>query len=252
MNPDSSTPSTQIEVSSFLTRATNVFMAPSEVYAEVATAPVQRSSWLTPYLLTLLISVIFTMVLFSNPSLRGQMFEAQQETWKEKIESGEMTEADAEKAREFMESSSIVTVIGVVSSAVVASAMIFVAALGLWLVMKFILKSKLAYGKMLELYGLASLIGVVGAIVTLMLINVLDTIHVSPGGALLLLGSFDKSNFVHKLLAAITVFGVWQTAVIGIGIAKISGSPTSKGMSIAFALWAILVVFFATTGLGIM
>lgn len=241
-----------MEVSSFLTRATNVFMAPSEVYAEVATSPVQRSSWLTPYLLMVLVSIIFTMVLFSNPSLRGQMFETQQAEWKKQVESGNMTEADAERAREFMESSIIVTVMGVVGSAIVASAMMFGAALGLWLVMKFLVKSPHTYRKMLEVYGLASLIGVVGAIVTLMLINVLDTIHASPGGALLLLGSFDKSNFVHKLLAAITIFGVWQSAVIGIGIAKLSGSPVSKGMNIAFALWAILVAFFATTGVGIM
>ena len=180
------------------------------------------------------------------------MFEEQQKEWKKNVESGRKTEEQVEQAREFMESSSIVTVVVSAGSAVVASIMVFGAALCLWLVMKIVFKAKHAYGKMLELYSLASLIGVVGAIVTLMLINLFDTIHVSAGGSMLLLGSFDKANLVHKLLSAITVFGIWQTAVIGIGLAKFSGSPTAKGMSISFVLWVLLVVVFAVTGWGIL
>ena len=240
------------EISSFVTRATNVFTAPSDLFTEVASAPAQRSSWLMPYIITMLVSALFTVTLFTNPTFRDQMFEQQRAEFQKKVEKGEMTQEQSERAQEFMQSSSMVMIFGVAGSVVVTSIMVFGAALVLWLVLKTMLKTNHKYGKALELYGLASLIGVLGVIVTIILIHLFDTIHASPGGVLLVLGSYNHDSFVHKLLASITVFGLWQTTVIGIGLAKLSGKPTADGMKISFVLWVLLVLIFAATGRGIL
>ena len=54
---------------SFGTRIMNVFSAPSELYAEVAAMPVQRSSWLVPYVLSMILVLFFTFALYNNESL---------------------------------------------------------------------------------------------------------------------------------------------------------------------------------------
>lgn len=244
--------SQQPAVSSFVTRMTNVFTAPSELFAELASAPPQTTSWLVPLCFSILIAVVFTYSLFSNQSLRDQMFEPRIQDMQEQVEKGKMTQEQADRAKEFMASSSIVMFTGLVGAVIAPLAVLFGGALVLWATAKLILKGNPSYKKMLEMFGLSSLIGVLGSIITLLLMHAFDTIHASPGGSLLLLGSYDRHNTAHKLVASVTVFGLWQTALIGLGFSQISGKAVRTGMGVAFGLWAVFVVFSGLTGWGIM
>ncbi|HMD14463.1 MAG TPA: hypothetical protein VKI62_07560, partial [Bacteroidota bacterium] len=64
-----------IELSSFMTRATNVFAAPSELFSELASTPAQNSSWSIPLILSVIVSILFVISMNSNPELRQQMAE---------------------------------------------------------------------------------------------------------------------------------------------------------------------------------
>jgi hypothetical protein len=239
-------------VSSFMTRATNVFMSPGELYAEVAQTPPQTSSWLIPMILAMVLSAVFTYVIFSNPAWRHQMMDPRIAEMQEQVTQGKMTQEQFDRASEFMESSNVILYSGLIGSLVAPPIILLLAALVLWLVLKFMLKSSADYKKAMELYGLATLVGLLGVIISLILIHVFDSVHATASGALLVLNSFDPKNFAHKLFASLTVFGIWQTAVVGIGLGKISGKPQGTGLGVAFGLWAVMVILSAVTGFGIL
>ena len=236
------------KISSFMSRATGVFASPGDVFQEVASAPVQTSSWLLPYLLSLVIVVVFTVVLSGNPSLRQQILEPQQQKMQKAVDEGKMSQEKYDQAVAMMESPAMFYAIGIGSTLVIVSLAVFGAPLAIWLAAKLILKASAPYKKMLEVYGLTTLIGVLGAIVTLLLMHVFDSVHASLGGGLLVMNHFDPENLGHKLLASISVFGLWQTALVGMGIAGVTGKPASTGMGLAFGLFAAWVILSSALG----
>jgi len=229
-------------VTSFGARAMGVFASPGELFSEVASAPVQTSSWLLPYLITLLAAAVVTYSLSSTPSLRQQILEPQQQQMQKAVDEGKMTQEQYDRAVAGMESPALFLAFGFGLSLVIVSLAVFGSPLILWLIAKLLLKSPASYQKMLEVYGLTSLVGVLGAIVTLLLMHVFDSVHASLGGSLFVINNFERDNLGHKLLASVGVFGLWQTALVGQGIAKVSGKPTSTGMGIALGLWAAWVI----------
>lgn len=251
MEEQSSTLSQPASVSSFMARAAGVFTSPGEVFKEVATAPVQTSSWLLPFIFSLLVAVLFTYALFNNSSLRQQILEPQQQKMQKQVEEGKMTQEQFDRASTFMESPTMFFAFGVIGSVVFISLATFGAPLVIWLAVKLLLKSPVSYKKMLELYGLTCLIGILGAIITLLLMHLFDSVHASLGGSLLVMHGFDQDNMGHKLLASLGVFSLWQTALVGLGVASVSGKPVKTGMGLAFGLWAVWVILSSLLGWGV-
>lgn len=241
------------QVSTLSTRLANVFSSPSELYAEVGRAPVQKSSWVIPYILSLVLVVLAVYAVYQNPSLRQQVFDMQFAELQKGVEDGRLTQAQADRAREQIEGSGPVVFVlfGGVSRVVILSAMFFGAAFFLWLVAKFGLKTNMKYQKMLEVYGLASFIGVFGGIVGLLMVYALDSLVATPGASLLILDSFDRTNKLHMVLLSLNIFTLWQTAVVGIGLSKVSGRPAGVGVGLAFGLWGVWVIVSALAGLGL-
>jgi hypothetical protein len=239
-------------VSSFAVRATNVFASPGELYSEVALAPVQSSSWLIPYLLGIVIALIFTFALYNNVALRQEIFDAQAKEMQKQLDAGQLTQEQYDQATERMQSVGPMMFIlfGGISAAFMISVIFFLVPLILWLAAKFILKYNGNYKKILETFGLASLIGAVGAIVTLLMMYMFNTMQATPGAGLLVLGSFDRENFGHNFLASLNIFTLWESAVIGIGLAKLSGKSTGMSMGVVFGLWLIWVLISSSLGWG--
>ncbi|MBI4810834.1 MAG: YIP1 family protein [Ignavibacteriales bacterium] len=200
---------------------------------------------------SLIISVVFTIALFSNQSLRDQTLEPQRHQVQERVEKGEMTQEQADRAEEFMASSSIMLFTGVVGAIVVVTIAVFGAPLILWLIVKFAFKAPAGYKKILEVYGLSSLIGILSAIVTLIMMHLFDSVRATPGASLLLMSDFDYNSFAHKFIASLNILTIWQTAVFGMGVAKVSNKSLGTGMMVSFGLWLIWVILSASVGLGI-
>jgi len=238
--------------SSFMTRAANVFAAPTELYAEVAVQPVQASSWSIPFIVSLLLAIVFTFSLYNNPTLRQQVYDAQDRTWKQAVADGKMTQSQYEQMSTGMESSGplMFMLIGGGSAVVIISVFFFGLALLLWLILKLLLKASASYGKTLEVLGLASLISIAGTIVTLLLMNAFNSMHATPGASLLFMDSFDPSSMVHKTVAALNIFTIWEVIVLGIGIAKVSGKQNGVGIGIIGGLWVVWVFVSSLLGFG--
>ena len=239
-------------VSSFMTRATNVFMSPGELYAEVAQAPPQTTSWLLPFMLSIVMALVITVALFNNPTLRQQIYDMQEKGMKKAVAEGKMTQENADRASEAMESSGPVMfiAIGGTSAVFIVAAIFFGVSLLLWLAGKYMMAMPGGYKKMLEVFGLASLIGVLGSIITLLLMNVMNSFYASPSGALLVLDSFDSANKMHRLLSSLNIFTVWEMAIVGLGMSRISGKSVGTGMGISLGLWAVWTVCSVLFGWG--
>ena len=235
-----------------MTRATNVFTSPGELFAEVAQAKTQTSSWLLPLLLSIILAIVFTFSLYNNPTLRQQIYDMQMRGMEKAVAEGKMSQDRADTIRDQMESSGpmMFMLIGGGGASIGIAIMFFGATLLLWLVVKFGMKASAGYGKMLEVFGLASLISALGSIVTLIMMNLFNTMYATPGASLLIMGSFDPTNTSHRLLASLNIFTIWQTAYIGIGMAKLSGKSTGVGMGVAFGLWVLWAVGSSVLGFG--
>jgi hypothetical protein len=160
-----------------------------------------------------------------------------------------MTQAQADQAASMMSGKSVV-IFGVVGVVVIVSAAMFLIPLLLLAIGKLAFKAPANYQKYLETYGIATLISALGAIVTLLMMYSMDSMLAQPGGAFFLRDSFDRHNMAHGLLASLNVFTIWETAVVGIGLSKLTGKPTGTGMGVTFGLWIIWVVFAASMGWG--
>jgi hypothetical protein len=230
----------------------NVFTSPSTVYDEVAVTPVQTTSWLLPLLFSVILVFVATYAVYNNPALRQQIWDMQEMAMKKAVEEGKMTQDQMETRLNQMENSGPTMFMvfgGGIGSFGVAFGF-FGAALVLWLLVKFAFKASASYSKALEVFGLGAMIGIVGGIATLVTMNLMNSMYATPGPALAMGDSFDPMNKMHKMLSAVNIFSIWQVAVVGIGISKISGKSIGTGIGLTIVLWVLWVVVSTMLGLG--
>lgn len=250
VNAQSGPSAAPVEISSFGTRAVNVLTAPGELYAEVAVAPVQTSSWLIPFLVLVAIVVLLMYSMTNNPSLFDQMMEPQRAEMARQVASGEVSAAQAEQASQYMENKGIIFAFGSLTVVFFTTAVVFGAPLVYWLVSKAALKFTGGYRKILEVYGLSMVIGIVGTLVALIMMNMMDSLYAQPSGAFFLRDAYEQENFGHNFLATMNVFSLWQVAVTGIGLSAVSGKGRGPGMAVAFGLWLVYAVCASFLGWG--
>ena len=237
-------------VTSFGTRAVNVLTAPGELYQEVAVAPVQNSSWLIPYLVMVALMGLMMYALTSNPDLFDQMMKDQRVEMQKKVASGEMTQAQADQAQEFMGKPAMIFAFGFLSTAFIMTVVAFGVPLVYWIAAKSAFKASAGYKKFLEVCGLAMVIGIVGTLMTIIMMYAMNSLHAQPSGLLFLMGSYDKDNFLHNAAACMNVFSIWHVVVTGIGVAAVSGKGKGAGIGLSVALWLVYVVIASLLGWG--
>jgi hypothetical protein len=238
--------------SSFMARATDAFASPSNLFSEVAETPAQTTSWLIPFIISIVLGVLFTFSIYNNPALKHQVFETQAQAMKKAVAEGKMTQEQADRFTDSMESTgpALFLVFGIGGVLVWLAVTYFGIALVLWLTAKFALKFAGPYNKLLETFGLSALIGILGGIIALLLVNLYDSLYATPSLALTVLGSFDATKPVHRLLASLNVFTVWQVVVLGIGLGKVTKSSVSTSVGIVFGLWGVWLLASTFLGLG--
>lgn len=233
------------------TTITDVFASPSEVFQSLKGTASTPKLWVVPLIAMFLVVALITVMLFTNETLKVEMKDVQSKAIQTKVEQGKLTQEQADQAESRMDSmGGMMIVFGIIGAAIFICAYYFGGALFLWLSNKTILKSTMGYGKYLELYGIASWIGVLGSIIAALMMVGLGTMTATPSAALAVLGSYDSTSNFHKLLSAINIFSIWETAVIGIGLSKFSGKSTGAGMGVAFALWIVWVALSIFLGIS--
>jgi hypothetical protein len=220
----------------------NVFSSPGDAVADLRTSESKASNWLIPLVILIAVASVSSYVIFTNETLKSQALEAQTHAIQKQVDEGKMTQEQADQARSRMDNmGGMLIAFGIIGSTVFLSVMMFGAGLCLWLVDKFLLKSTAGYAKHLELYGISSWIGVLGSVVTLLMIVGLNSMYASPSAALAVYSTFDPLNMTHKLLSALNLFSIWQVVVVGIGVGKLSEKSATTGIGLALVLWIVWV-----------
>jgi len=230
----------------------DVFTSPSEVYQNVKGTASTPKLWIVPLMVSILIAIFTTCIIATNESLHSQVIEQQRTALEKQVEKNKVTRENADIQMDRLEKSGIGLFIafGSIFASIALAAAFFITALFLWLADKIFLKSAEGYGKHLELYGISLWIGLLGGIITLLMIIGFNSLVASPSAALAVLGNYDASNDIHKVLSAINIFSIWQAAIVGIGLSKFSGKSAGMGMAVAFILWILWVAVSILLGLA--
>src|SRR3989442_1348832 len=82
-------------------RIMNVFATPGEVFAQVKAGPPSTANWLAPVLLSCLVGIIYSFVVFSQDTVLHQMREQREKAMEKKLE--KMSKEERERVMEMTE-----------------------------------------------------------------------------------------------------------------------------------------------------
>jgi len=238
--------------SSLISRLLNIYAAPGEVFDEIRTNKPSTANWLVPLLLTCLVGVIYSFAVFSQENILHSMREAQEKAMQKQVDAGKMTKQQADQALEVSErfmGPTLMKVFGSVGAVVANCVMLFLAALIIWLLGRWVFKNRFPYVKAMEVAGLAGTINILGGIVAMLLAVVMGNLAMSPG-PVLLVHEFDPANKVHVFLSQLNVFMLWYIALLSLGLAKLCQTAFGKAAIWLLGLWAALVAVMVLPGWG--
>ena len=247
--PISDKPPVPPATTSLAARLMNVFATPGEVFEEVQAAPANAANWLAPVFLAAIVGVISVVIIFSQPAILQQIHEQQAKMFDGQVKAGKMSQADADKALGVAEKFSgpaVLKITGSLAAVAVCFARVFGWALVLWLLALLFLKTKFSYLKAVEVAGLASMISILGGIVTLLL-----TVNFGKESApslALAVSEFNPKNPLHLALAAANVFDFWILGVMSVGLARLACAPFSRALFLVAGYWLALQFFRISIG----
>ncbi len=227
----------------------NVYAAPGELYENVRQTPPTHSSWVVPLTLVILVTILMTFIVQTNPSLTQQYKDIVQKQMEKVVEQGNITQEQADQQLEsFGPGSTFFAIASLVGPILFWVARLFALALVFWLLGRSVMSARAPFMKVVEVVGLTYFISILAAIATTALMFVTDSITATPSLGLTV-SPFDIENKVHLALAALNVFTIWVLVVISIGLAKLFQRDFLKVLVLVFALWVIWTVFSVLTGI---
>lgn len=237
---------------SLAARLVNVFAVPGDVFEDIRAVPHAAANWLLPALLACVVGVASVIIVFSQPAIHQQVREKQAQAMEKKfereIQAGRMTREKADQAMATVEKfigPTFLMISGSLGVVGYSFARVFFWALVVWWVGRKLFKAEFGYLKAAEVVGLATMIGVLGAIVTLLLrVNFSDPVA-SPSLALTL-AEFDEKNISHMLLAMVNLFDLWQVGVLAAGLARLARVRFVQAALPLLLLWTLVSVVMGT------
>jgi hypothetical protein len=227
-----------------------ILTSPSEVYQSIVTTDPKTSNWMIPMILAIVFAVGFTLVVFAQPAIQDEMAAAQMQQFEKQVAEGKMTQEQADQAMSFSQPGSpMFLVFGAIGVIFVVVFALFVYSLVYWLIGKMVFKSTVAYGKILEVNGLASYIAPVTTLVTMILVVSMGSLYAQPAASLVL-DKVDPSDSTHKLLMAINLFEFWILYVTAIGLSKVWNVTIGKSLAAVGGVWLVWTLFKAFVGVG--
>jgi hypothetical protein len=237
---------------SLAARLFNVFTEPGEVFEFLKNSKPSAANWLVPTLIYALVGAISAMVIFSQPAIVQQIHDQQANAMDQQVKAGKMTQAQADQALTVMDKfagPTMLKIFGGVGAAFGSLVHIFWWAFVLWLMALLVLKKKIPFLKMVEVAGVATMIIVLGVIITTLLTVITGRLGITLSPALLV-GDYNMKNKAHVLLAALNVFSFWQIGVSACGLSRLTGASFGKALLIVGIYWLALALCFISIGLG--
>jgi hypothetical protein len=228
-------------------RFTDMFFSPGAVFDDVKLAPPKAVNWLLPLILSMVVSVVSAIVIFSQPAIMQQLLQQvhqkQAKAFQKAISEGKMTEQQAADLQDKTEKAMpmLFRIAAPIGAFFFSAFKLFAVALVAWLVARFAFHSQISYMKAVEFTGLATVVSIVGALITTLLITSYGDMLATSGPALLV-GHRDSLNKVHVTLARLDVFELWFVGLVAYGVARMSGVQWFKPALCLYAIWALLMI----------
>lgn len=202
----------------------NLLASPAEVFDEVVITPPAAANWRTPTLLVCLAGIV---VLHLSPT-QTQSADAIQHL----IQAGTISTDQAE----FLAGAwPLVSGLAVCLAAFGGTLW---AAFVLWFMGRVFLKARFSFLKALEVVGLTGIILLLGNVVTGLLIIATGDPTAHPSLALLA-GKLDSSHVLRKILDLFHVFHLWATAVLAVGLSRLTGVTFREAAFWVFGYWLL-------------
>jgi len=111
-------------------------------------------------------------------------------------------------------------------------------ALLLWLIGRFLLRTRFSYFKAVEVASLAGMIVALGAIVNVLLIAASNNPAARPALSLFAKG-LPAHSAVRLILDGLNVFHLWATALLALGLSKLAGVSLKESGFWVFGYWLV-------------
>ncbi len=219
-------------------RILNLFAAPGELFAHLAANPYNVVNWLVPAALVGLVGLVVNLAVFNTPALVQQVRDLQDHEMQKRVDSGRMSAAQADQAREFMggPGMTLIKVVGSIGAMVGALLVPFWWGLVCWLLGRFIFRTPMGYMRGVEVAALAGLVGIPSLLVTLFLSIGLG--RLGAGAHLgMMLPHFDFSNRTHLALGAVNLFSLWHLGLLALGTARLIRRAFAPVATVFLGLW---------------
>ncbi len=229
-----------------------VFTEPATTFEQTSKFPPKWVDWFIPVTLLIIVAIVSSFVIMSNPVIKSEIMEKQmqriEENFQSAVESGKMTQEQADeqidKIRTNMEQGMGNPVFRVIGPLFTIFILFFIIAGVYYIFVKFALKGDGTYSHAMVAYGLPYYILAIQTIVILILSLSLNKPFRDT--SLLSFIDFDKASIVGWFLGKLDIFSIWFYAVVSIGFAKMFKSKsTGKYFGMIFGLWlGVSLLFF--------
>lgn len=237
---------------SLAARMLHVFSVPGEVFAGLTRSRFAVSNWLVPALLSALIGVLCQWVIFAQPTIFQQIRDMQDRAIQQQVDQGKMSAEQAKAAQQAMSGDTMQTLMRVFGSvAAVGYAVVSPLwwALLAWAAGRVVFRTPVAYLRVLEVTGLASLISSLGGAVSTFLAVGTGSMLVGPHLGVLL-RDLDLLNRAHLALCTVNLFGLWHLAVLTVGLAGWTGRKFPAALFVMAGIWIGFKGLAVVLGLG--
>ena len=229
-----------------------ILSSPGEVYQSIVGTEPKTSNWAMPLVVTIIVGLIFTFTVFSQPAIQDEMSQTQYKAMEKRVADGKMTQEQMNQAVENnpgKPGSPMFMIFGAIMVVVVISFSLFAYSSVYFLVGKMAFHSPVSYAKILEVNGLSFFVTSVVSLLSIIIVIAMGSLYASVSPTLFI-ENFDPMNKEHKLMAAFNILEFWNMFVVAVGLSKVWNTSMGKAVGVVGGVWAVwtLVKVFVDFG----
>jgi len=223
-----------------------IFSEPGDTFSEVKRSA-KKTYWVIPLIIFAIVTGLSSFIVLNDEDLsseiKKQQINAMKERFDQAVKEGKMTREAAneqlEKSQE-MFGGGMFVIFGLVGGIVSVFIFFFLKALVYLGVFK-IFKGTAGYVNIMNVLGIASVIGSIQMLIDTVLAIFLGKMFVNLG-PVLLFSQDQLGKQLYMFIANFDLLNIWYLTVVSIGLAKVSNIKTSVSVIIVFILWLIWVL----------
>lgn len=239
---------------SFSDKIVGVFTEPVATFEAIAKNDLKFIDWFLPLLIVAVLAVSSQYILMINPEIKLEMIKKQtaaiEKQFEEAVQKGDMTQEQADRQMEIIESqmgstNPLFMTIGVVSGILAFFIFFFIVAAFYFILAKFILKGDGSFTGAMIATAMPMFITLVQLILIIIVSLAVGTYI--KGFSLATLFGMETDTLVGFVLSKFEIFTIYAYTVVGIALAKLFKAESAvKYIAAVIASWLVvsLIIFY--------